>query len=399
MSVKCPICGKKVKGESQLRFHMQKHPEHIKEEQTNPETGQTEEPEKEHISTKPAQKENKEYRTTTQKVVGFSGRDMNMAEILINSGFAKDFSDLTRKGMHLAAALLQTGNITQKGNEMNTNKESLSTEETMEKLLKQDLLRAQVEGMKNKNTSPIELMMMKEMYGESKKGGSDMSQLMMMQMMQNKGNNGSQSNPQIEQMQQQMVKLQEDKRYDDLKNMILMSQNQNKESPTDMMMKIEQLRGKRESDIEKLRMELETQKNQMFMRELSDIRNQMNQGMEDQGFSKTMRDKVDNMMLKNMEFALNGGKEKSKGEMAADIISNTIEKIREPILAPIGQAMADKMVNQSEPPNQPQQPSQPIQPPQDPRVDFEHQVKPKYDPLADNTGSDDYDDLVNVSTQ
>ena len=394
MSVKCPVCGKECKGEPQLKFHMRVHPEYDGEQSIDLEVEQEDNPKTESVKEESQpQKKGTEFKTTVQKAISFTGRDLNMAEILINSGFAKDFSDLTRKGLHLAAALLQTGNITKGEDNMTQKDDEISTEKTMEKLLKQDLLRAQIDGMKNKSTSPIELMMMKEMIGDSKKsGGSDMSQLMMMSMMQNKNNNGNQSNPQIEQLQQQFMKMQEDKRYDDLKNLMMM-QNQNKESPTDMMMKMEEMRGKRDADVEKIRMEMEATKNQMFMKELSDIRGQMNQGMEEQGFSKIMREKVDNMMFKNMETALNGGKEKSKGEMASDLISNTIEKIKEPILEPIGRAMAEKMANQ---PEQQYHPPEQQSPPEQPTAPDTQQPDP-LDPQP-NTKSE-YDDLIDVSSQ
>jgi len=49
----------------------------------------------------------KEYRMKTKKSADYTGQEMHVAERLINSGFAKDFSDLQRKSMQLTYSIMK----------------------------------------------------------------------------------------------------------------------------------------------------------------------------------------------------------------------------------------------------------------------------------------------------
>ncbi|HEC66246.1 MAG TPA: hypothetical protein ENI23_13225, partial [bacterium] len=186
------------------------------------------------------------------KTIKYDASDLHMGEILINLGFAKDLNDLTRKNMKLAFSLMNMGAVGKNFNTMeNENKEETTTE-MMDKSLKQQLLKAQIDNMSSGGTQqasdPLSTMMLMKMMENQDKGKPSgdngyMNQLMMMQMMQ------AMSKPQQDSQLQREIA--------DLKNQMQMQQmlsqqqqvNQGNQSSQDFMQQMEKIRSERDKSI------------------------------------------------------------------------------------------------------------------------------------------------------
>lgn len=201
--------------------HIAKRKRYKKKEETSQSTEELKEPETTEI------KPEKEKHILTVKPVSLTGRDSHMAEILINTGFAKDYNDLQRKGVKLAFALLNVGGLAnmageKKGFDMNDwmMKKMIDAEDNPMKAMKEfamikglmgnqnndrsnDLLPFLLLSQQKQGTDPMLMMML--MQGQKKEeNGQKLDPLAMMYMMsaQQKGD------PEIKDLVKEIIKAQ-----------------------------------------------------------------------------------------------------------------------------------------------------------------------------------------------
>jgi len=156
------------------------------------------------------------------------------------------------------------------------------------------------------------------------------------------------------------------KGFDTEKFLALMNDQRERELKllTDARQKEEQIKAQKDqalaqtnAQIEQLRNQLHQQQLEFFKNEIQKLREDMQKELGETSMTKQMRQKVDNVLMKHFERALTSQEgQKSTGQLATDLITTTIDKIKEPVLAPLGQALAKKAMQT--PPNIPPEQTQ-----------------------------------------
>jgi len=134
------------------------------------------------------------YQILSSRNIKFSGNELAQAEMLIESGVAKNFNDLAKKAFNilfLKEKVNKAFGVGSNAMELNESKQD-DTSEIIDRSLKQQLLQAQIDNMKKggqqgQTSDPLSTMMLMRMMENQDKGksGGDngfMNQLMMMQM-------------------------------------------------------------------------------------------------------------------------------------------------------------------------------------------------------------------------
>jgi len=149
--------------------------------------------------------------------------------------------------------------------------------------------------------------------------------------------------PEIKELAKAIETLKEDKKWSEIKDLIKTALEK-KEGPSDVVKiitELEKIRQQGQKDVEAARAELAKFKDKLLMEELKEIRKKI---ASDESLSKKMREKIDEVLVKNFEKAMKQvGGEKSGAELAKDLIESTVEKIKEPVLAPLGKSLAEKI--------------------------------------------------------
>lgn len=97
------------------------------------------------------------------RTIRLNARDLQMGELIIDSGMAKDFNDLVKKSISLLSrSILVDRNFDKQVNGGELNKEP-SPEETMKKIQEQEMMKAYIDSLKNKKFDPLPIMMMMKM--------------------------------------------------------------------------------------------------------------------------------------------------------------------------------------------------------------------------------------------
>jgi len=352
-----------------------------------------EEPEKAVVKSKPAKgvggKKMAEGTGQREMSVKFDARmdptTYSVADQLVKQGIAENQSDAVRKSLRLLYAVSNPGQVQSMGEGTQALAEKVQSQKGLGDIL-------------NMKKQMYELQQLDNALGKKEDGmGIDMGKILQYQMIQNlmrpsKQNDGNGSQyqmlaSQIKDMQstfQQQIKEftvnnQHKQEINEMKTALQQQMDRQqqaiKEATTNKGFDIEKFltltntanekqlaliqgaRTKEEeikaqsneqlahmnSKLEDVKQKMQEQQLEFMKNEMEKIRNDMHKDMQGAAMTKSMRDKVDGLLLKNFDKALDhqeGGK--SKDQLITDLIGSTMDKIKEPILAPLGQAMAQR---------------------------------------------------------
>jgi len=311
-------------------------------------------PNSEQIKESPATKE-RPFEIISSRNIKFSGSELAQAEMLIESGVAKNFNDLAKKAFNVLFLKEKLNKAFGVGNNtMESNKQIEDTSEIIDKSLRQQLLQAQIDNMKkggSQSSDPISTMVMLRMM-ENQGGGKDskdngfMDKLLQMQMMQ------SMSKPQVDAgLQRELTDL----KYQ-MQTQQLLQQNQQaqqgNQSSQDHVMKIEKLRAEHDREMKKI--ELESQKQRdvniqfVFDTKLKEIQSEMQRVIQEansQGKKADLSSFKEQFKAVKELNALMGDREKGTGEMIMESLGNVAEKVA-PALIELGKARQQQIAHQ-----------------------------------------------------
>lgn len=239
--------------------------------------------------------------------------------------------------------------------------------------LERRMAEAQLKRLETGQQNPLEQMMMME-YFKSMKG---------------EGNN-----PAVEELKKKLEVMEQERRFDDikrsndeLKSMVLdVMKSKTGDTQESLITKMTQIFANRDTDMAKLQQEIQAAKDEtrqvQLDAKLSRIEDKFQQLQGGKSELTQFSETFDT--VKKIAQGLGDKRpEKSGAELAQELISSTLDKIKEPILAPIGAALAEKARG---PPqfNQPQAPVQTIE-------------NPGIKAVEPATETEEYSDLVQVS--
>ena len=199
--------------------------------------------------------------------------------------------------------------------------------------LERRMAEAQLKRLETGQQNPLEQMMMME-YFKSMKG---------------EGNN-----PAVEELKKKLEVMEQERRFDDikrsndeLKSMVLdVMKSKTGDTQEGLITKMTQIFANRDTDMAKLQQEIQAAKDEtrqvQLDAKLSRIEDKFQQLQGGKSELTQFSETFDT--VKKLAQDLSGAKkpEKSGAELAQELISSTLDKISGPILAPIGQALAEK---------------------------------------------------------
>ncbi len=360
------------------------------------------------IAESPASKD-RPFEILSSRNIKFSGNELAQAEMLIESGVAKNFNDLAKKAFNVlflkeklnkafgtdinkmenketnpetttkepdpgrALKAIQEGDLFQA--QIDKLKQSGSgdnTVELMDRALKQQMLQAQIDGMRGKgNADPLSTMMMMRMM-ENQGSGKDvgennfmdkMMQIQMMNAMKPQADVGLQREiadlKQQMQMQQMLSQQQQ--------------QQQGQTSSQEFMQAMEKLRAERDQSIKTAEIDAQQERDKNLQLAYDNRRIELESRLK--AMEKEMKEKGGGMAterIKNMKeeiaavkemSVLLGDKEKGTGEMIMESLGTVAEKA--------GPAITEFLKAKRE------QPPMPHQLPQEPSQEFPQELPPE----------------------
>lgn len=310
-------------------------------------------------------------------------------EFLINAGIGSDLGEITKKLVNNEVLKqIKFGGEKKMANIEVTKKEpeeildditvrrALSAEaKRIETEAETDRIRAVTEAKKSEIMPEMERVRERAIRGEPD-SMDDMERLigkmMKMDMISAyidkiKGNQPGKPTQEVESLKQNLQQLQdqllEDKRTAEIKGAIEAQRRDNEElrkifmenikakagdTQGDLITKMGLIFNQRDSDLEKLRLEMGRLDRDSRDKLLDEKLFRIEEKVAHAGSGKDLASIVQDLKTaKEISKEFGGaGTERGKGEMAMDLISSTIDKIKEPILAPVGQAMADTIRSQ-----------------------------------------------------
>lgn len=207
---------------------------------------------------------------------------------------------------------------------------------------------AQLNRLKSQSVSPLETMMAYQLFNKME------------------GNNGG-KNDEVDALRKEIKEMRENQKYEDLRKsneelkalVLEAAKNKSGDTQTSLITQMSTIFAKRDTDIERLRAEVESAKRDASSQILNEKLNRLEQAI---GGSKselaTFKDTFG--IVRDLSKEFNPEHKKSGMEAAQELIGNTITAIQKPILEPIGQAMAQSIANPK-----PQMPAQPQEMPQE----------------------------------
>jgi len=161
----------------------------------------------------------------------------------------------------------------------------------------------------------------------------------------------------IEEINKRFELEQERRKYDELRQSIMQLMASKKgENDTIKFEELFKILAEKDKDIKEMEMRLQEEKErnlrEMMEKQLADIQERIQQ----QTAQKSTNEQIAELSqaIKSIkevasEFSAVGKPDKTKGELAKELIEGTIEKIKEPLLKPMGQAIASQIANQNQP--------------------------------------------------
>ena len=316
------------------------------------------------------------YELMSSRNIKFSGGELAQAEMLIQSGVAKDFHELAKKAFNLIFIKEKLkkafGGM---DNTMELNKEP-NPERTMKQIQEQEMMKAYIEGMKKSGqTNPIELMMMMRQMENQDKGKSSgdngfMNQLAMMQMMQAMAKPQGDSN-----LQKEIADLKHQMQMQQMMNQQAQMQQGNTSSQQ-FMQQMETIRSERDKSIKAAEIEAQQERDRNLQLafdnrriELESRLKSMEKEIEKTGGGKLAVENLKQMKdqitaVKEMSHVL-GEREKGAGEYISETIGNVADKLG-PSLMDIARQRQEQKMMQPPMPELPPEPAEVIEQPQNP---------------------------------
>ena len=199
--------------------------------------------------------------------------------------------------------------------------------------LERRMAEAQLKRLETGQQNPLEQMMMME-YFKSMKGEG--------------------GNPAVEELKKKLEVMEQERRFDDikrsndeLKSMVLdVMKSKTGDTQEGLITKMTQIFANRDTDMAKLQQEIQAAKDEtrqvQLDAKLSRIEDKFQQLQGGKSELTQFSETFDTVKKLAQDFSGAKKPEKSGAELAQELISSTLDKIKEPILAPIGQALADK---------------------------------------------------------
>jgi hypothetical protein len=332
----------------------------------------------------------------------FNPETLSKIQMLLTAGVASDTSDLIRKAID-NMVLLKLGGI-----KMN-NPEGKSLKETLEDLDEKRLLETEIKRRELELENLRENLRKQSKPKKEEKEEEDLDKLEKnldkllrreMLLAQIEKLKGKSNNPEIEMLRQQIAQLQTDKRYDELLRAIDRQQQETAElkrlflereaqkagtTQTDLITQMTKIFADRDKDLQALRAEVEKARQEALQTQVSSKLEKLEERLLQLGNRSSVSGLAEDIKaVKEIAKEFSGKSEKTGGELAKDLIESTIEKIKEPILAPIGQALAEKA----------RQPFQPVQ-----QIPLEQNPENVVITPSEVKTEEDYSDLVQISKE
>jgi len=156
-------------------------------------------------------------------------------------------------------------------------------------------------------------------------------------------NNGQQNTAVIE-LQKKLEKMEEDKRYQELLRTVSEKAGTHKES-LDMMKLVEENKQKTDTKLETLRQQYQEAQDKIRQEQMQDIRTELQRIKQEgsTGINKMIKETAEKHLQDTITKGFQAASgEQSTGQLATGLITSVIDRIREPILEPLGQALAYK---------------------------------------------------------
>lgn len=378
----CEWCGKSFKRPQNLEGHVRfKHPEHI-DEFLQKTSENKEKNLSDSIKPTPTTKNKPkgdsssttgDYKVTTTQGVQLAGKELAAVEALVKAGFGKNLGEVMRNALVLstlvhAQRLNLGGGVIKMGNESDNPKTDAmeEMEAALDKEQRRKAAQAMIDRMKSEGKSDdgivkdLENQVRIRNYQKILGGEGDLKELMkdmmVMQMMQNmmsgqKGAPNDGGDKRFEMMQKEIEKIEklfertlEDRKHDELKEQLKELKEQQVQ-PVDSLLKLQTTMSEREI---KHREDMSTKERELLSATLSAKMDRLQDQLASAQSGKRMdikevSDTVTAIKDLSEKLGMDKRGEKSGAEIATDLISGVVDKIREPILQPLGSAMADKI--------------------------------------------------------
>lgn len=342
---------------------------------------------------------------------------------LMNLGLGKNYEEIIKKSID-SVLLMRTG-LVKGGKSME--EEEKSVEEVRDGIKKRELLELEKKRMdaetdaikaeadaKRKEASPTEKIRrltdddlerrMAEAQIKRLEAGSQTPLEQMMMMEYFKSSRGAkEGNPEVEELKRKLEVMEQERRFEDirksndeLKSMILdVVKSKTGDTQEGLITKMTQIFADRDKDMARLQQEIQSAKEETRQAQLDakldriQDRFQQLQG----GKSELAQFKDTFTTVKELAQEFGGKKEEKTGaQIAQELITSTIDKIQQPILAPLGEALADKARGQQ---------VQYVEAPTQPNPGVQAQIAPAQTAVIEQETKQEgeYPDLVNISKE
>jgi len=307
----------------------------------------------------------KGYKISSLRPISLSGREMALAEILINAGLAKNLNDLTRKGLYVMAAMFNLPHG-QKMEELNQEKqeEKPNPKKTLRELQEQKMIEAYINNMEKGNViDPLSMMMLMRMMDNRDKGEDNnfMDKMLQLQMIR------SISQPQAE---THLSKELADLKYQlQIQQILQQAQNKNAPSLNEQMIALEKIRADRDEKIKAAEIQAQQERDKtlkvMIDSKLKDMEKQLREAQEGgrgMGASQLNEFRETLKAVKEMQKEI-GERERSAGEYLSETVTNVASQLQPTLTKLIEskqkQSQIPAQVEESPAPQEPE-PAQPL---------------------------------------
>ncbi len=283
------------------------------------------------------------YELLSSRNMKFSGSEQAQAEMLIQSGVAKDFNDLAKKAFNLIFIKEKLHKaFPNHAMENIETKQEQNASEMIDKSLKQQLLQAQIDNMKKGGqggTDPTQLVELLKLL--DKKDGGDtsgedkfMDKLFRMQQLKMlSGDSGNQQNQQVADLRKDISELKNQQRIDQVISQASQTQ-QGHQSSQEMVAKIEKMRLDhdkeiRAKDLEVRNAELNERKRteEALRAKIDEVEAEAKKAFDGKGTLADVTELTARIKALKEANALIEGKDKTTAEAGFETIEKTLPKI------------------------------------------------------------------------
>jgi hypothetical protein len=303
------------------------------------------------------------YSIYSYKTIKMGGDLLYLAEQLVNAGLASNLADLMRKALITYGGINNIKYLT-KGDTMD--KETLEilrgNDNPLSAAMAYKILSDSSNNSNNNGSDMINILLLTQLMNKQEKAQSNSDNLLPVIMMMNQNKHESNNNneliatlllaamnkPQEKSIDPAtLIALAQNKSGIEAKDLINLMGNmtKDKDNVSQILVALEKIRADRDKEIAKSKEEVQRIRDEAIRKEIMELRNMVSN--EDSTLGKKLRSKLDKMMEGKFEEAIkNASGEKSGIDTAKDVIMDAIDKIKEPLLDPLGKAVAENIRSQ-----------------------------------------------------